>query len=203
MVIFVSYLKNYIMAKSYNNEITKNYHGRMGDIVFRCIGDLSIMAKCPDCSKVIRTEAQKVNQSRFSAAVKYARGVLNDQKKKAYYEKRKRKHQSVWNLAISDYMSKPKIDEVDLSGYRGRIDDLIKIKARDRYRIETVTVDIKDMNGNIVESGFAKEGPISGGYEWEYRASIYNTHNQAGTITVTAKDLPGNVVKREIPISIT
>ena len=106
------------MAISYDNAITKNYHGMMGGIVFRCRGDKSILSKRPDCSKVVKTEAQKANMKRFAAATIYGKRVLSDPKLREKYRKKKKMYQSIWNAAISDFMLKPKVDAIDVKGYR-------------------------------------------------------------------------------------
>ena len=108
------------MAISKDNVLTKTYYGRFGDAVLRRgKGGKSILSKRPDCSKVVKTEAQKANMKRFAAATIYARKVLNDPKKVEYYRKKKKNYQSVWNVAISDFMSRPKVVAIDLNAIQG------------------------------------------------------------------------------------
>jgi hypothetical protein len=66
------------MAISFKNVITRMYSGRVGDIVLRNYGGKSVMAKRPDCSKVVKSPAQLENQKSFARAVKYSKGVKND-----------------------------------------------------------------------------------------------------------------------------
>jgi hypothetical protein len=53
------------MAISFKNVITRMYSGRVGDIVLRNYGGKSVMAKRPDCSKVVKSPAQLENQKKF------------------------------------------------------------------------------------------------------------------------------------------
>ena len=106
------------MAVSYNNVITREYSGRVGDVVFRNYGGKSVMAKRPDCSKVIKTAKQLENMNEFAKAVKYGLYVIKNQELSNYYRK-KRPDLSAYNAAISDYKSRPVIERVDIGGYQG------------------------------------------------------------------------------------
>jgi hypothetical protein len=191
------------MAISYDNAITKNYHGMMGGIVFRCIGDKSIMSKRPDCSKVVKTEAQKANMKRFAAATIYAKKVLSDPKKVEYYRKKKKIYQSVWNAAISDFMSSPKIVTVDLNAYRGLKGNVISVSAWDKYKVEAVNVMIYNDMNQLVESGPAFARSFSGSMEWDYKATVMNPSYRGCRVVVRVSDLPGNVVQEAVIVDST
>ncbi len=175
------------MAISYDNAITKNYHGMMGGIVFRCMGDKSIMSKRPDCSKVVKTEAQKANMKRFAAATIYAKKVLNDPKKVEYYRKKKKNYQSIWNAAISDFMSRPKIVTIDLNAYRGLKGNVISVSAWDKYKVEAVNVMIYNDMNQVIESGPAVARSFSGSMEWDYKATVMNPSYKGSRVVVTGK----------------
>ena len=63
------------MAISNDNVLTKTYHGRVGDVVLRWCRGKSIMSKRPDCSRVVKSKAQKANMKRFAAATIYGKKV--------------------------------------------------------------------------------------------------------------------------------
>ena len=190
------------MAVSYDNVLTKTYYGRFGDVVLRRgKGGMSIMSKRPDCSKVVKTEAQKINMKRFAAATIYAKNVLNDPKKVEYYRKKKKSRQSVWNAAISDFMSRPKVVAVDLNGYRGLKGNVISVSAWDKYKVEAVSVMIYNDINQVIESGFAVARSFSGGREWDYKATVMNPSYAGCRVVVRVTDLPGNVVLQEKVIS--
>ena len=100
------------MAISFKNLITRMYSGRVGDIVLRNYKGKSIMAKRPDCSKVVKSPAQLENQKGFAKAVKYSKAVKNDpQLSEDYSEKKKKtKYQDVYHAAMSDCLTKPKVN---------------------------------------------------------------------------------------------
>jgi hypothetical protein len=162
------------MAISYDNAITKNYHGMMGGIVFRCRGDKSIMSKRPDCSKVVKTKAQKDNMKRFAAATVYGKKVLSDPMLREKYEKKKKMYQSIWNAAISDFMSKPKVQSIDVKDYKGVPGNELRISARERFKFEAVIVTILNILGQVIESGRAVANPLSDGMEWVYKTTVMN-----------------------------
>lgn len=191
------------MAISYDNIITKNYHGRMGDIVFRCVGEKSIMSKRPDCSKVIKSEAQKTNMKRFTAAVIYAKKVLNNPRLREFYRKKRKEHQSIWNAAISDFLSKPKIEKIDINGYKGFPGNVIKIKAWDKFKVEVVNVMILNDAGQLIESGPAVASPLQGDMEWNYKATVMNFSSTGSRIVVRLTDFPGNVVQESVVVDST
>ena len=119
------------MAISFKNVITRMYSGRVGDIVLRNYGGRSVMAKRPDCSKVVKSEAQLENQKKFAKAVRISKAVKNDPQLSANYseKKKKMKYKDVYHAAMSDCLTKPKIQKVDLKTYRGQPGNVIRISA--------------------------------------------------------------------------
>jgi hypothetical protein len=161
------------------------------------------MAKRPDCSKVVKTEPQLANEKRFAKAVKYAQKVLEDPVRCDYYERKKKKHQDVYHAAMSDYMTKPKVQKVDLNNYRGSKGNLISILAWDKFRVETVSVVILDKTDQLIESGPAVTKVFSGNREWDYIATVENADYKSCRILVRVKDRPGNVVEAEVDVGGT
>jgi len=123
------------MAISFNNVITKEYSGRVGDIVFRNYGGKSVMSKRPDCSKVIKTARQIEFMNRFAKAVKYGQYVIKNQELSNYYRK-KRPDLSPYHAAISDYMTRPVIESVDMRNYKGHPGDVVTVSAWDKWNID-------------------------------------------------------------------
>ena len=109
------------MAISFKNVITRMYSGRVGDIVLRNYGGKSVMAKRPDCSKVVKSPSQLANMAMFAKASKYSKAVKNDpQRSEDYSEKKKKtKYKDVYHAAMSDCLTKPKVQKVDLTTYEG------------------------------------------------------------------------------------
>jgi len=193
------------MAISFKNVITRMYSGRVGDIVLRNYGGKSVMAKRPDCSKVVKSEAQLENQKRFAKAVKISKAVKNDpQRSKDYSEKKKKmKYKDVYHAAMCDCLTKPKIQKVDLTTYRGQQGNVIRISAWDKFRVETVSVKILNNIGQLIESGSAVSRIYSGNREWDYITTVENVDYKSCRILVQVKDRPGNTVEAEVDIGGT
>ena len=95
---------------------------------------------------------------RFAAAIIYLKKVLNDSKLREYYRKKKKGNQSFWNVAISDFMSKPKLEVIDMNGDIGLKGNIISNSAWDKYSIEAVSVAILNELDQVIESGHADWG---------------------------------------------
>jgi len=163
------------------------------------------MAKRPDCSKVIKSAAQLANMAKFGKASKYSKAVKNDpQLSKDYSEKKKKtKYKDVYHAAMSDCMTKPKVQKVDLKIYRGQPGNVIRISAWDNFRVETVNVMILNDKGQLIERCAAVSKLYSGNTEWEYKATVENIDYKSSRILVQVKDLPGNVVEAEVDVGGT
>jgi hypothetical protein len=191
------------MAISYDNELTAKYHGRFGNAVLRWRGGKSILSKMPDCSRVVKTKAQKDNMKRFAAATIYGKKVLSDPRLREKYKKKKKMYQSIWNAAISDFMLKPKVDAIDVKGYKGLPGNEISISARNRYKFEAVIVTILNILGLVIESGPAVARPSSDNMEWDYVVKEINPSYRGSKVVVRVVDLVGNVVQEAVIIDST
>ena len=193
------------MAISFKNLITKMYSGRVGDIVLRNYRGKSVMAKRPDCSKVVKSPAQLENQKRFAKAVKRNKAIKNDPQRFEYYskKKKKKKYLSAYHAAMSDCMTKPKVQKVDLVSYRGQQGNVIRISAWDKFRVETVNVMILNDKGQLIEKGPALAKAFSGNTEWDYVVTMENLNYKGGRIEIRVTDKPGNVVQEVITLDST
>jgi hypothetical protein len=100
--------------KSKDNAITKNYRGKFANQgVFRVRGGVSFISKIPRKTDNPPSEQQLARRHKFSKAVQYARMVIADPEMTALYAKRVRKGKTVYNLAISDFMKKQAIGELN------------------------------------------------------------------------------------------
>jgi hypothetical protein len=192
------------MAISFKNVLTREYSGRVGEVVFRNYKGKSVMAKRPDCSKVIKSPAQLANQNRFAKAVKYSKKVKSDPERSEFYRKnKKKKYQDVYHAAMSDFMSKPKVQKVDLNGYKGLKGNVISVSAWDKFSVEAVIVVILNYLGQVIESGPAVATSFSGNREWDYITTVENVDYKTCRILVRVKDRPGNTVEAEVDVGGT
>jgi hypothetical protein len=180
------------MAIANDNVIMRFQRGKIAGLIFRVWGENTVVSKAPDYSKIPRSEAQKANSNRFRGATRYGRRVLNDPVAYAYYSPKRRGIQTVWNVAISDYMKRPEIAEIDVWNYSGQAGNTIKVKASDNYGVASVIVMIINAQGFEVESGMAVSMP--GSEVWVYKARDENLEWRGGKVVVRVSDSPGNVV---------
>jgi len=197
--MFVANLTPFIMAISYNNVITRNYSGRVGDIVFRNYNGKSVMAKRPDCSKVIKTARQLEFLNKFAKAVKYGLFVKDNPALCEYYSK-KRPDMDPYHAAISDYLSRPVIERVDIGGYKGLPGNVVTVSVWDTWSIEGVDVVIFTALGEVIECGAAVPRQFSGNFEWDYTATVENPDYKGGRVEFRVTDKPGNVVHEVITL---
>jgi hypothetical protein len=113
----------------------------------------------------------------------------------ATYAAKARKGRTARIAAIADYLHAPDIERVDISGYHGQLDDVIRIEAIDDVVVQEVKVVIINSDGTLVEEGFAVQEAT--GFEWTYIATAINDSLAGDRIEVYASDLPGNIAKAE------
>lgn len=187
------------MARTTHNSLTYGYGGRMGDTVLRFWNGLSILQKPPDFSSVRWSRAQKANRKRFAEAMAYARKTKDDAGQWNFYERLAKKRTTPWNMAVSDYMLRPKIRNIDAGAYSGKPGDIITVQAADRYRIAAVLVFVFSAQGIEIESGLAVR-TTSYGSDFVYRCSEPNAFLPGTRIVAKVIDGPGNTVQGEFTI---
>ncbi|MGA3014400.1 MAG: hypothetical protein ABSD71_10240 [Bacteroidales bacterium] len=190
------------MAISFNNVVTRYYSGRVGDIVLKNYGGKSVMTKRPDCSKVIKTARQLVLMNKFARGVKFGQFAKDNPALCENYNK-KRPDLSPYHAAISDFMTRPVIERVDVSDYQGHPGDVVTVSAWDKWNIEGVGIVIFNALGDVIEFGAAVPREFSGNMEWDYTATVEDVDYKSCRILVRVKDRPGNVVESEVDIDST
>jgi hypothetical protein len=99
-------------------------------------------------------------------------------------------------LAVSDYWCPPRIDEIDLDGYRGRAGDQIIILARDNFQVTRVEVWISHSQRELIEQGNAVHAEPES-ERWIYTATQTVETEEAVWITALAHDLADNTWHEE------
>ena len=182
------------MAKSVNNIITHGLTGKIGDLlVFRQVDGKTVVSKVPRKTTTV-TEKQKQQRAKFQEAVIYSKAVMQDALQKEEYAKEAKEKGIQTNaVAIADFLKAPRIEEINLSEYTGKKNDIIKIKAFDDFKVKAVTVKIENADGTLVEEGNAVES----GLYWIYTAKQNNADLSGDKITVRATDIPDNLTEKE------
>ncbi|OAQ38785.1 hypothetical protein A5893_12105 [Pedobacter psychrophilus] len=93
------------MAIVKDNIITQGLSGNIDkQIVFKTRGNTTFTARYPDMSKVVPSEKQLAEKSRFAKAVEYAKAIIADPIKKMEVAAHTPKGKLVYHQAIKDYL---------------------------------------------------------------------------------------------------
>jgi hypothetical protein len=96
-----------------------------------------------------------------------------------------------YNLAITDWFGAPKVLEIDVDGWTGEKGQTIRVKARDNVMVTRVTVIIRDLDENVLETGDATPSAEDNAW-WNYTTQSQINMTPFPTVEAIAEDLPGN-----------
>lgn len=181
------------MGRIYHNN--HGTSGKIGAIIYRLQKDGKILvASRPKKRKKKISGSQQKVRDRFNAAAFYAKKVKETPELLQYYQSLEKPGKSVHLLAMTDCMRPPRIEETDVSSYDGAAGSEIRVHVIKDGQL-TVKVRIEKADGTLVEEGLAVQQSYA---VWVYEATASNDALSGSRITVSAKDLPGNVVRKEI-----
>ena len=100
------------MAISRNNIITRNFSGKVGNIILRIVDGCSIISAYPDYSKIKWSKKQNENRKQFRKASIYSKKILKDPEKLKFYKSKAKARQNASNMAISDYFLNPRSEKL-------------------------------------------------------------------------------------------
>jgi hypothetical protein len=177
-----------IMARIKLNDIAEGISGMIGELVFRTYRGKTYMARRPSKAKN-ESESQRNTRSRFKLATQYAKQMMADPERKAYYNKKAKKLHlpNAYTAAITDYMRKPAVQRIDASKYNGKPGDPVIILASKKdFKLNRVSVVITSPDDIVLEQGPAA-CQVAG--RWTYKCSLTSTsHYPSYKIFVTAAD---------------
>ncbi len=180
------------MAKGKLNPALEQMRGHVGEIVFKQYGDKVVVTRKPDMSRVKWNAAQKAARERFREAMAYAKWMMGNAEMRAAYEAAaKAKGRRTFNLMLSDFLTPPVVDEIDASGYSGKVGECIRVRAHDDFEVLGVTVMLATEDHAILEQGAAVETPRGSGW-WSYAVTTDVPRGTTVRITATATDRPGH-----------
>jgi hypothetical protein len=187
------------MAKIKSNPATGPMSGKIKGLHFATYADKQVVKGGYERKPTTKwTEPQVESQGEFGKATAYAKGVLADAAKKAKYRgASKAKHRSEWNLAIADARKPPAIIDVDVSGYRGLAGETIFVEAVDDTEVAGVSLAIHTAAGTLIEQGPAGLDAKKGNWIYVAQTTVPDTEIVVA-IEVTAVDLPGNRVQKQV-----
>lgn len=94
------------MARTQHNNILEGASGRIGQLLVKKYADKTVISSVPDMSRVKQSALQKISNTKFAEAVKYAQAINRDPLRKKAYARKLKKGQTVFQYAISEYMKK-------------------------------------------------------------------------------------------------
>jgi len=185
------------MTKIKDNMINAGLSGMLGkQIVFHQWQGLTYISQAPTAKHSPRKkEMYKKNNPRLIRAAAYGKKVMNDPELKQAYKNICTPRQNAYNRAVKDYLTKPKIGEIDLSNYTGEADSFIRVYAVDDFKVKQVQVRIEDKDGNGMENGFAVQADDT--EHWRFIVTVPHFVSEGGKVIVRAYDLPGNETVKE------
>ncbi len=193
-------IKTNVMSKSNNNVVTHGLSGMVGGmLVFRQVNGKTIVAQRPRKNSKEPSVDQLERQQKFKEAAIYAKNAIQNPTYKPLYESLAGNGKSAYNIAFADYFKPPVLSKINVNEYTGLLDQNVSVQAIDDVEVQSVTVQIKQADGTVLETGSASLMP--NGMDWQYTTTVVNS-NLAGTlISFTATDIPGNaaVLETEIP----
>jgi len=185
------------MAVVKKNIVTEGMSGKLDDkIVFRNVGERTIVSTKPTPSNREPSEAELGHQSRFRQAAIYAKAVIKTEELGEAYKlaAKTSKTKSPFNIAVADFLNVPEIQDVDISGYTGQADEAIIVKAFDDFLVKQVRVTIQKPDGVEVENGLAEQDEFG---DWRFSTTASNDSVDGSKIIIEVMDHPGNKAIRE------
>ena len=184
------------MASVKLNPAFDEVRGRFGNLIFKKLGDREYMARMPSLTGLTVTDAQKAVRDKFRKASWYGKMVMADeQARKLYEELAKSRKQPLYSLIMEDFLTDPRVDEVDLSAYSGQAGEKIYVLATDDVQVASVRVAIARGSGEPIESGAAVKAADGSG-RWLYTTSASAPPGTPLKVQVSVTDRPGHTVTR-------
>jgi hypothetical protein len=180
------------MAISKNNPLTKGASGMIGNtVVFRSWNGKTYMYNRPSKPKK-ESRLQKENRTKFSRAVAFSRQMMGIPEKKAEYAAIAKRENlpNAYTAAVTEYMRKPEIVEVDPFSREKEI----KVVARKKgFELQEVEVILIGENGEVIEEGKAIKGL---GDDWSF-STVKAFKPETMQLVVKARDrLNYEVIKK-------
>jgi hypothetical protein len=139
------------------NPISGHLRGALGNIVFRQVyGRTVVSGKAHRTKK--ESAVQRRNRDKFREASWWAKKQMLDPQKKSFYtaKAKKLKLPNAYTAAVSDYMRKIVISDVNVSRYTGKAGDVISMKILKKdFDVQHAQVTLYDQEGVEIESGVA------------------------------------------------
>jgi len=193
------------MAKNTENIITRGLSGKFANVCFQKNG---VIRKLPDRSNFRWTPLQAKHHEHFESAKEYARHVVADAEKTAYYtpllkkwKKRCRlQNVGIYQLAICDFSHPPEILRVEFKGRPGKPESRIAVFAHDNFQVTGVHVSLFMADGTCIEEGEAMESKLE--ITYNYPIQHPDQFKPGSVARIRVWDVPGNITEKYFQISV-
>jgi hypothetical protein len=188
------------MAVVRMNDLVEGLSGKVGNIIFRTYRGKTYASSRPRKRKK-QSEQQRSNREKFKLATQYAKSMMNDPDMKAYYKRiaRQLALPNAYTAAITDYMRKPQINEVNTKKYAFKSGGEILISARKKnFKLDAVNVIVSSHDNQIIEVDKAK---YNGAGQWIFRSTLSSPSPYASySVMVTATDRMGSSTQQIVSV---
>jgi len=117
------------------------------------------------------SQAQLDQWAHFKESSRRALAALENPVTRAFYETiAKQRDSNAYAVAFTDFLVLPEFKPLNLSEYKGRVGDPIRIRATDDIGLREVEVTLTANDGTELEKGYAVEDGAHTGY-WTYTAT--------------------------------
>jgi hypothetical protein len=180
------------MAALNFDPLVNRVKGKLGNFVYKQVGDSVYISKRPTANNSEPSPAQVELRERFRRAALYGKAVIADPVAKAVYAAvAEMRCLPIFSVILTDYMVAPRIREVGLSAYTGRVGETIPIRATDDFQIVAVAIEVSTVQNGIVETSPAVQSTKDPEL-WLWTAAADATGHGPIQVKITASDRPGN-----------
>lgn len=183
------------MARVIENDLTEGLSGRFGSkFIFKQLRGKTIVARRGKPTTKQSAE-QRENRLRFKMATKFAKMMMLDTERKAYYWKKAKEMNlpNAYTAAITEYMRKPQIKEAEVSTDQSLVTIHVQAGKKD-FDNKTIRVHALGKDDEILETQEAEATTE----RWTYLFGV--SREIIKKIIIEVSDYTGNVVRKEIDL---
>jgi len=179
------------MGKLRSNKAVGDLQGKVGGLVYVHRADGVVVVRRIPEHEAQSTGPELASQGRFTKATRYIKRLKANPDQYAPYQLAARiERKRACDLAMSDFLSAPVVNEVDLSGYSGKAGEVIRIQAVDGFGVSFLGLTLSHLDGVLIE-----QGPgvwAEGALLWTYLTQAPVAPGETVVVKVTAVDRAGN-----------
>jgi hypothetical protein len=176
------------MANISRNKYSRGSRGAQ-QVAHQTASGKTIVASKPEFDdNLIYTERQTMHQAAVRDAAMYATFAEGLE---VYLNRAEETGSTAYAVAVADWYSAPRMLEINVDRWTGKIGETIRVKARDTVMIAGVMLVIRDEWGQVLEMGEAVQAE-AGSLWWSYTTQSTVALTPFPTVQAIAFDMPGN-----------